>query len=143
MAANYELNGKVQSDAGHTVEDRMLSGMVGALSDRQKQVADALQEYMVKAGGDWGNYVSMRRFGYRFFEEQNCFPINSDGNHLAAVSEKGGKGNKLYTLLNISPAKELTPKANNRLMLHNIFDVFANHMSDMAQYAEVQGIWRA
>ena len=132
--ANYDLNGKVQTDSGHTVDDRMLAEIVGVLSDRQKQVADALQKYMVDVGGEWGNFVSMRRFGYKFFEEPYYFPINSDGNHLPGVSEEGGKGNALYALLNISPTKELAPKANNRLMLHNIFDVFANHMSDMAQY---------
>lgn len=131
---DFEYKGRRYKDPGRTVDDRMLDEIVSVLSDRQKAVADKLQAYMVEVGSEWGNEVSMRRFGYRAFEEKNYFPINSDGNHLAAVSEEGGKGNAMYALLNISPTKELTPKANNRLMLYNIFDVFANHMSDMAQY---------
>lgn len=131
---DYTIKGTTYKDKGHVTSDQMMTEIVSVLSDRQKQVADKLQNYMSTVGAEWGNYVSMRRFGYEAFGENFYFPIESDSRHLSAVSEDGGKGNPLYALLNIGPVQELTPKANNRLVLHSIFDVYSKHMSEMAQY---------
>lgn len=131
---DYTIKGTTYKDKGHVTSDKMMAEIVSVLSDRQKMVADKLQNYMSTVGAEWGNYVSMRRFGYQAFGEITYFPIESDSRHLSAVSEDGGKGNPLYALLNIGPVQELTPKANNRLVLHSIFDVYSKHMSEMAQY---------
>lgn len=40
----------------------------------------------------------------------------------------------MFRLLNMSATKSLVYKANNALVVHDIFDVFANHMTDMAKY---------
>lgn len=133
--ANYDDgHGKIVSDSGHLMNMEMVGQIVSVLNERQKAVADALQQEMQETGGEWGNFVNMRRFGVRDLVENHYFPINSDGAILRASAADQGKGNPLYTLMNIDPLKQLTPKANNRLMLYNVFDVFANHMSDMAQY---------
>lgn len=132
--ANFEIGAKTYSDKGRTTTEAMLDEIVGVLTDRQREVADALQKYMTEQGGKWGNYVTQRRFGLDFLTEDYYFPIDSDSDILSAMSDEGRKGNPLYALLNITPMKELNPKANNRLVLHSIFDVYADHMSDMAQY---------
>ena len=107
--------------------------MVETLTPRQRAVADRLQQIMSTTGAEWGNYVSMKRFGYEMFTESSYFPIEVDSDRLLAKTDNS-RGNELYRLLNISAAKTLTRGAKNRIMLKNIFDVYASHMSDMAQY---------
>lgn len=120
-------------DKGHVVSEAQVQKMLEALTPRQIEVARKLQHLMSTLGAEWGNYVSMRRFGFRQFTEQNYFPIKSDSDLLPARTDNG-TGNELYKLLNMSAAKPLVQKANNRLMLENIFEVFGGHMADMAQY---------
>ncbi len=105
----------------------------GALTNRQREVADKLQKYMTQQGSEWGNRVSMERFGYRAFTEENYFPIETMDSER---DERGvpQKENDMFRLLNMSATKSLVYKANNALVVHDIFDVFANHMTDMAKY---------
>lgn len=114
-----------------TYED--VTNIIDSLSDRQREVADKLQEFMNTVCSDWGNEVSMLRFGYKAFGEENYFPIQSDKNNLATEDETE-KSNSLFRLLNMSFTKALTEKANNRIVISDIFDVFAQHSSDMAKY---------
>lgn len=124
---------KTVRDDGHNIGDADIARMVGSLTERQKDVAEKLQQVMSTKGSRWGNEISMKRFGYRMFTEKNYFPIEVDRTHLPARTDNG-RGNELYRLLNISSTKPITRGANNRIMLNNIFDVFSSHMSDMAQY---------
>ena len=117
----------------HTLTMEDLSRITGLLSGRQIEVADKLQQYMNTVGSRWGNEVSMARFGYNSFVEKNYFPIQVDSNNLSAV-HPDAKANDLFRLLNMSMTKGLTPKANNAIVVSDIFDVFADHMSDMAKY---------
>lgn len=105
----------------------------GALTKRQREVADKLQKYMTQQGSEWGNRVSMERFGYRALTEENYFPIETMDSER---DERGvpQKENDMFRLLNMSATKSLVYKANNALVVHDIFDVFANHMTDMAKY---------
>lgn len=114
-----------------TQED--IAAINGALTKRQREVADKLQKYMNDQGGVWGNRVSMERFGYRAFTEENYFPIETmDSNRDA--KDPGAKENDMFRLLNMSATKSLVYKANNALVVRDIFDVFSNHMADMAKY---------
>lgn len=121
-----------QTDAVHPTLEH-ISTILNALTDRQIAVADALQNYMNTVGTEWGNAVSMARFGYKAFGEENYFPIVSDSNNLPS-QDPGAKTSDLYRLLNMCFTKSLTPKANNALVVDDIFEVFAAHMSDMAKY---------
>ena len=107
--------------------------ILSELNQRQIEVAKSLQKYMSTVGSAWGNAVSMERFGYNSFEEKNYFPIESDKTNLPAI-DPDAKANDMFRLLNLSMTKSLTPNANNALVVSNIFDVFATHMSDMAKY---------
>lgn len=132
--ATYK-DGKAKiSDLGHTLTSEELNQIISSLTPRQREVANALQRFMAKQGGEWGNYVSVRRFGEEMFGEEHYFPIHSDGRHLQAKAEEHPSAASLYALLNMSFTKELKEEANNRIVLYSIFDVFANHMASMAQY---------
>ena len=129
------MNGKTkQADSGHILTEADMSAILNALSPRQREVARNLQKFMAEKGGQWGNEVSVKRFGERAFTEKDYFPINSDGRHLEATADENPENASLYALLNLSFSKELTENANNRIVIYSIFDVFSNHMASMAQY---------
>ena len=132
--ATFKNDGQKISDVGHTLTQNELKQIIGSLTPRQLEVADKLQQFMAKQGGEWGNYVSVKRWGEELFGEEHYFPINSDGRHLQATADEHPSAASLYALLNMSFTKELQENANNRVILYSIFDVFANHMASMAQY---------
>ena len=133
-AANFKENNKVQLDDGHTVTLDDVQQMVGALTPRQIEVADALQKFMATECAEWDNYVSMARFGVEQATDEHYFPINSDGRYLPATADETPDVAGLYALLNMSFTKELKENASNQIILYDIFDVFANHTASMAQY---------
>ena len=134
VATYTAANGKKISDNGHALNEGDVAIIVNALTQRQKEVADAMQKFMQEQGGAWGNEVSVRRFGEELFTNEHYFPINSDGRHLQATADEHPSAASLYALLNMSFTKSRNEKANNRIIVYSIFDVFANHMASMAQY---------
>ena len=125
--------GKVSQPEGAVLRPSDIDSIISVLTDRQVEVADRLQEFMNDTCTDWGNEVSMKRFGYKAFGEENYFPIRSDANNLPQDDAKE-KSNNLFRLLNMSFTKGTIKNANNRVVIESIFDVFASHTSDMAKY---------
>ncbi|MBE5873778.1 MAG: hypothetical protein E7287_05135 [Lachnospiraceae bacterium] len=123
----------VSQTAGFILTETDLKNILGVLTPRQRQVADALQRFMNTTCSEWGNVVSMARFGYNAFEEENYFPLKSDPNNHA-TDDAVEHNNSLFRLLNMSFTKAITPKANSRIIIGDIFDVFVQHTSDMAKY---------
>lgn len=131
---NIEHKGKLITQAeDYTLFEGDIEKITGNLTKRQKEVADALQKFMSTVCADWGNVVSMKRFGYQMFTEGLYFPIESDTNNLRGIDEQA-RANDMFRLLNLSATKALTEGANNAIVVRNIFDVFAAHSSDMAKY---------
>ena len=127
--------GQVIHDAdGITLTVSDINHIISTLTARQKQVANELQKFMNTVCADWGNEVSMTRFGYKAFGEENYFPIESDANNLSGDDAPQENRNSLFKLLNMSFTKNTIEGANNRIVIKNIFDVFAAHSSDMAKY---------
>ena len=114
-----------------TVND--LKNVVGLLNDRQLQVAEELRRYMGRRGGEWGNEISMARFGYQFYTEgENYYTIRTDANGRP-LRDTDEQTSSMFRLLNLSSSKSLNPNANNALIVSDIFDTFADHMADMAK----------
>ena len=129
-----DKNGKIVSQTeGLIFTENDVQSIFDSLTSRQKEVADKLQAFMNDDCTKWGNEVSMARFGYKAFGEENYFPIQSDKNNLA-VNDETEQINSLFKLLNMSFTKSVTENANNRIVISDIFDVFAQHTSDMAKY---------
>lgn len=105
----------------------------GLLTDRQRKVADQLQRYMADVGGRLGNEISMARWDYMEMTDRDYFPIRSDSDVHDAKNPDQDKTN-LWALLNKSFTKQVTKGANDAMIVSSIFDVFADHMSDMAEY---------
>ena len=123
----------VSQSEGIIFTEKDVQTIFDSLTERQIEVADKLQEFMNTICADWGNDVSMARFGYKAFGEENYFPIQSDKNNLA-VNDETEQQNSLFRLLNMSFTKSTLGNANNRIVISDIFDVFAQHTSDMAKY---------
>lgn len=120
-------------DKQYKLTDESLGQLLKLLTPEQKKIADAMQKFMTEQGSAWGNAVTMARFGYRGFTEQNYFPIETDAQDRQAKTGDTKEGS-LYRLQSISAVKPLVKNANNALILRGIFDVFANHTADMAKY---------
>lgn len=103
------------------------------LTPRQKEVAENLEKFMADKGAEWGNAISMVRFGYHAFGGiTNYYPIKT----IKAGSEYEAKQKRanIYALLNKSFTKERHINANNAIIVGDIFKTFNNHMSEMALY---------
>ena len=115
-----------------TIDD--VSKITSKLSKRQIEVANAIQNQMSTVGSDWGNEISMTRFGYKFFTEPHYFPIVVDENAKNINQSNLMKSNDIFRLLNMGATKGVNEKANAPIDIFDAFDVFADHMSDMAKY---------
>lgn len=105
-----------------------------SLTERQREVADKLQEFMNTVCAEWGNEISMKRFGFRQMTELMYFPIETDSNNRKKIDESKDGSTSMFRLLNMSSLKPLVPKANNAIVIKDIFNVFSDHASDMAKY---------
>ena len=125
--------GTVEQAERYLVSAEDLATITGSLTQRQKEVADALQKYMNTVGSAWGNEVSKARFGVDLFTEKNYYPIQTDDKSRNAKNPEAD-GTDLFHILNMGFTKNTVKNAKNGVVIHSIFDVFANHMADMAKY---------
>lgn len=136
--ANIEGQGKlgrktIRQDDHFKMNPELLGQVLSLLTDQQIAVADKMQRFMTDQGGEWGNEVTMKRFGYRGFTEEIYYPIETDRQDRITQAKDGTEGS-LYRLQNISVVKPVVRDANNALVVRGIFDVFTDHMADMAKY---------
>ena len=123
---------KTAKDSRVNLDLKDVQAICSSLDERQKAVAESIQEFMSTVCSEWGNEISMKRFLTKDFTEKRYFPIESN-DEVLAVKDPQSKQSDLYRLLNISATKPLTPNANNSVIIRNIFDVFTEHSSDMAR----------
>ena len=123
---------KKAKDSRANLSAQDVAEIVNSLTDRQKAVATAIQQFMSSVCAEWGNEIFMKRFLTKNFTEQFYFPIESNDENLTAQDPSRPQSD-MFRLLNISATKPTTPKANNQVIIRNIFDVFTNHATDMAK----------
>lgn len=105
--------------------------IIDKLTEEQKKVALAIQEFLEKAGM-WGNEVTLEMFGYKKFNETNYFPIVTDENYIKTVY--GARAVQNSTMQNAGTTQQTQKNANNPIILENIFDVFVRHTDFMSSY---------
>lgn len=115
------------------LKDAEVGRLLKLLTPEQIKVARALQKFAAEVGGAWGNEITMRRFGFRGFTEENYWTIEVDKQDLS-VEPGDKKDGSLYRLQNISAVKPLTEEAKGAVVIRGVFDVFSDHMTDMAKY---------
>ena len=123
---------EVSQPVMHLTED-MIREITDTLTPEQKRIADALQQFMANQCSDWGNEAALTMYGYEKFSDPNYFPISVDKNTVSVNNSTAATG-LINAIKNSGFTKQVTPNANNPLVVHDIFDVFTNHVTDMATY---------
>ncbi len=109
-----------------------LKQITSLLTDEQKQIAEAMQDFLSTVVAEWGNETSREMYGYDKFGEKHYIPIISNKEYLTAVFGREGEGNR--TLQNMGAAQMTNDHANNPIIIANIFDVFSRHIDQMTSY---------
>jgi hypothetical protein len=99
------------------------------LTPEQKKVADSMQQFMQNRCSAWGNATTMQMYGYRRFGGQHYYPIKTSGNTVDTKDKTSYWGVK-----NQGFTKKTMKNARNAIVVDDIFDVFAKHVTDMASY---------
>lgn len=103
------------------------------LTDRQRTVAREMQQFMQNFGGKLVNEISMARWDFMAATEKDYFPIDTVETSRD-VKNPDQKKTSLFALLNKSFTKAPVQNARNAMVIDSIFNVFANHMSEVAEY---------
>ena len=120
------------TDVIHLSADDIQS-IVKALTPEQIRIADGLQKLTTGVLANYGNEASMKAYGYKKFTEQDYWPIKSAKEALHSSQEKDS-GN-VRSIKNIGMAQAVKPNAATPLNIRGVFDTFADHASDMIDYA--------
>ena len=110
-----------------------IQNIVGVLTPEQIQIADGLQKLTTGVLASYGNEASMKAYGYKKFTERDYWPIKSAKEALHSSQEKDS-GN-VRSIKNIGMAQAVKPNAATPLSIRGVFDTFADHASDMIDYA--------
>lgn len=115
-----------------------LAILLNELTPKQKQAAEEIQKFQSTVMAEWGNEASMKRYGYRAFNEEFYSSINSDRNFLTSsggeVDERGNLNASYYALANLGMTKPTTPNARNPVIVQDIFEDFFRHADQMSSY---------
>lgn len=111
-----------------TLDD--VAAILETLTPDEKSFADSISDFFTKECAQWGNEVALRLYGYKKFNTPNYFPIVSDKMYL---QEDFGVSADA-TIKNMGITKRRIKHANNPIIIEDIFDVYARHVSDMAKY---------
>ena len=110
-----------------------IQSIVNTLTPEQIRIADGLQKLTTGVLANYGNEASMKAYGYKKFTEQDYWPIKSAKEALHSSQEKDS-GN-VRSIKNIGMAQAVKPNAATPLNIRGVFDTFADHASDMIDYA--------
>lgn len=110
-----------------------IQSIVKVLTPEQIRIADGLQKLATGVLANYGNEASMKAYGYKKFTEQDYWPIKSAKETLHSSQEKDS-GN-VRSIKNIGMAQAVKPNAATPLSIRGVFDTFADHASDMIDYA--------
>ena len=110
-----------------------IQSIVKALTPEQIRIADGLQKLTTGVLANYGNEASMKAYGYKKFTEQDYWPIKSAEEELNSSPEKDSEN--VRSIKNIGMAQAVNPEASNALEVRSVFSTFADHASDMIDYA--------
>ena len=110
-----------------------IQAITSVLTPEQIRIADGLQKLTTGVLAEYGNAASMKAYGYRKFTETDYWPIRSAKETLYSSQEKDSGNTR--SIKNIGMAQAVKPNAKTPLNIRSVFDTFADHASDMIDYA--------
>ena len=130
------VKGQTVAERRVKVSDTQMKEMFERLTTEQKKMADSMQRFLAKNCSEWGNEVSMTLYGYKKFGEKTYWPIKTNDNFNKTDDRNAntGENTSLYAIRNQGMTKNLVKNANNPIVVGDIFDVFSEHVANMANY---------
>ncbi len=120
------------------ISEAQMKEMFEQLTPEQRKIADSMQKFLAKNCSEWGNEVSMTLYGYKKFGEKTYWPIKTNDNFNKTddknANGSAGDNTSLYAIRNQGMTKNLVKNANNPIVVGDIFDVFSEHVANMANY---------
>ena len=113
----------------HVVDQLIIGEIASKLTAEQKAYVDEMQTYLTKLG-ERGNTVSRKLYGIDIFTEEYYFPIKVQSEYLESHTGRTGDPN----IKNRGMTKEVTPEADNPLVLQGFDAVMVDHINSMATY---------
>lgn len=113
--------------------NEQIKEITDTLTPQQKQMADAMQHYLAHQCAEQGNETCMQLYGYEKFVDEHYFPMTTDKNTIATRDSNVTQG-AINAIKNSGFTKDITPEADNPLVLRDIFMVYADHVAQMATY---------
>lgn len=108
-------------------------GVVTLLTPDQKAYVEEMQTYLSKVMGAKGNEVSRAMYGIDQFKEEAYIPIISSDSFLP--SKSADEKTQGYTVLkNSGFTKDVTPNADNPVVLREFEDIWGSHVNQMSSY---------
>lgn len=114
------------------ITDWELANAFTMLTDKQRALADKMQEFVSTVLGKYGNEASMQVYNYEKFHEKNYWPIRTNKQEIASGV---GDLQKVASVAGKGMAKNTVEKAKNSVCLGSIFETFISHCADMAAYS--------
>jgi hypothetical protein len=115
------------------MDRNMIRQITDTLTDEQRRIADELQKFMANQCSAWGNEASNIMYGYDKFTDEDYFPIRTEGTNISLTNRNAQTG-PVNGIKNSGFTKKVNQNANNPIVIEDIFDVFTNHVTDMAAY---------
>lgn len=123
------------------VTDADLADMFSRLTQKQKDFANAMQDYLSTVIAERGNKASMEMYGVRLFEEEKYFPMYTVQDGKFKNLETGYNG--IAGIPDPGWSKNVNEKAENALVIEDCIRVFARHCDEMNLYASSQKALKA
>lgn len=106
--------------------------IIATLTPEQKNIADAIQQFIGNEVASWGNEVTMELYGYEKFTAGQYFPIVTDKNNIP--TKEGDAVNQISTIRNMGITKSTVQHANNPIIIEDIFEVYTRQVDQMSSY---------
>lgn len=133
-ADTINVRGKTRTqEKAYHLTDVDIQNIIGQLTEKQKAIADRMQQYMANECAKQGNAAAMKMYGYEKFTEKNYFPISTDKT-MVATNNSNLTNETLNAIERSGFTKQVKENASNPIMIRDIFDVFTDHATDMATY---------
>ncbi len=127
-----KLSEKQTSGTGaHELTENDIERLIGTLTAEQKQVADDLHKVMNQMAED-GNKVTVRRYGYQMFTNENYFPIKSYGVRESQTEEQ--RQADMNAVNHLGMLKTRQKMVSSAIELNSFFDLYYGHFDEMTQF---------
>lgn len=128
----YTKGAPIKQKAMH-LTDADIAKIESVLTPEQIALTKKMQKYMAQDCSEMGNETSMKLYGYKKFTDDTYYPWTVDKDTVATTNTS--ENIPMFTGIERSGfTKQLKEGATNPLVIRDIFDVFTDHVSQMAAY---------